>query len=83
MRDTGFAWNGGPVNEEVNNTNKSTMKSCCKSQASSVEDDFPNRADIKPILRKQIFGICHICRAEVSFHLIKLSGPSFSTLSKG
>ena len=70
MRDTGFAWNGGPVNEEVNNTNKSTMKSCCKSQASSVEDDFPNRADIKPILRKQIFCVVFVTSAEQSYLFI-------------
>lgn len=31
-------------------TGKKSISSCCKSQSSSIDEDFPNRAEIKPLM---------------------------------
>jgi len=48
-------WNGAPegdhmMHQRANGRKGGTIGSCCKSQASSLDEDFPNKAEIKPMM---------------------------------
>ena len=49
-RDSSFFW--GEAEPLAGGNCPQPMKTCCKTANSSMEDDFPNKAEIRPLVGK-------------------------------
>ena len=55
LRDPNFSWSESRNSDVFANPSKGTISGCCKSQSDSLEENFPNLANIKPSQRKWVF----------------------------